>query len=226
MIGGVCFSHFFLCTFSVSVTLEPMPDDDRTPSGNVLDRLEKAEQLKLESKYADALAILEQLVLEDPENVSALEEIADNELSMERHDRARAAAKRAVALDPQSYTGEYILGFLLSRDEQWSEALAHLRKANKLKPNNPEILRCLGWALFSSNQRAQGIVTLERALNLDRENPLTLCDLGVSYLHIRNFSKAKALLGHALDIDPTNERVRECVEAVKRLERAAKVEGK
>ncbi|MEK7591061.1 MAG: tetratricopeptide repeat protein, partial [Patescibacteria group bacterium] len=193
---------------------QPLPD--------VLERLERAEQLKLQGGHAEALVILEQLLLEDPENVSALEEIADNELSLGRFTRAEAAARRAVLLDKDSYTGHYILGFLHSRDESWSEAVSSLRTANRLKPNNAEILRCLGWALFVSGEhRAQGIVTLERSLNLDHQSILTLCDLGVAYLQVQNFPKAKSLFLHALGLDPKNTRAQECLEAVERLQKMA-----
>lgn len=196
--------------------------DDHTSASNVLERLEQAEQLKLAGEHAQALAILEELLVEDPENVAALEEVADNELSLERYERAETAAAQAVMLDTDSYTGYYILGFLRSHEERWNDALVHLRKANMLKPNNPEILRCLGWALFNAGERAQGIVTLERSLNLENDNPLTLCDLGVTYLQVRNFTKAKTLFLRALDLDADNERARECVQAVERLERAVK----
>jgi len=193
---------------------QPLPD--------VLERLERAEQLKLGGEHTEALVILEELLLEDPENVSALEEIADNELSLGRFARAEAAAKRAVALDDESYTGHYILGFLRSRTEEWPAAITALRRANILKPNNAEILRCLGWALFTSvSERAQGIVTLERALNLDGQSVLTLCDLGVAYLQVQNFPKAKSLFLHALHLEPANLRAQECLQAVERLEKLA-----
>ena len=185
---------------------------------HILERLEKAEQLKLTGKNEEAIEILEQLVLEDPSNVSALEEIADNELSLERYDRAETAARQAVDLDPSSYTGHYILGYLRSHESKWEEAEKHLKEANKLKSNNPEILRCLGWVIFQRGQRPQGIVTLERALNLDSDNTLTLCDLGVAYLELRNVSKARALFLRALDLDPQNPRARECVAAIERIE--------
>lgn len=194
--------------------------DDPNSSQNILERLEEAEKFKLEGMHKEALEILEKLLIEDPENISALEEVADNELSLEHYGRARNAAKRAASLDRKSYTGYYILGFLHSIKEEWGEALELLQKANRLKPNNPEILRCLGWALFSSGQRTKGIVTLERALNLDSENPLTLCDLGVSHLQLQNFEKAKSLFLRALDLDPTNTRAKECIEAVERLAKA------
>ena len=200
-----------------SVSVFPMPADD--PSPDVLERLERAEQLKIDGKYAEALSILEELLLEDPENVSALEEVADNELSLEQYQRSEAAAKQAVALDQESYTGHYILGFLRSRTELWEEAVKHLQTANTLKSNNAEILRCLGWALFHSGKRVQGIVTLERALNLDRDSSLTLCDLGVAYLEVQNFIKCRALLQRALDVDPGNERARECLRMAERMEK-------
>lgn len=187
-----------------------------------MERLERAEQLKLNGNYNQALGILEELLLEDPENVSALEEVADNELSLGEYRRAEAAAKRAIALDAKSYTGHYILGFLNSRSGQWNEAAARLRKANQLKSNNAEILRCLGWALFHAGQRAQGIVTLERALNLDQDSALTLCDLGVAYIEVQNFPKSRALLKRALELEPGNARARECLSAVDRFARMVK----
>jgi Flp pilus assembly protein TadD len=195
-----------------------MASDGKIPP-QVLEQLEQAEQLKLAGKHDDALVILERLLLDDPGNVSALEEVADNELSLEKFDRAEVAARQAIALDKRSYTGHYILGFIRSHRQQWDEAMTHLKEANRLKPNNPEILRCLGWVLFNINQRPQGVVTLERSLNLDRDNTLTLCDLGVAYLELRNFAKARALFGRALDLDPTNPRARECVSVVEKMEK-------
>lgn len=188
------------------------------PQG-VLERLEQAESLKLAGKYHEALAILEQLLLEDPSNIAALEEVADNELSLERYGRAETAARQAIALDAGSYTGHYILGFLRSQKSAWGDALQSLQEANHLQPNNPEILRCLGWVLFNVGRRPQGVVTLERALNLDHDNTLTLCDLGVAYLHLKNVPKAKALFVRALDLDPKSVRARECVAAVERMEK-------
>ena len=199
---------------------------DPLQSSNTLKRLEQAEQLKLMGQHKEALKILEELLIEDPSNVSALEEVADNELSMENFERAETAAVQAIELDDKSYTGYYILGFLHSQQDNWPEALKHLQKANTLKPNNSEILRCLGWALFQNDKRTQGIVTLERSLNLDADNPLTLCDLGVAYLHTKNFSKAKMLFARTLDLDPHNARARKCVQAVEKLEKAVKPQKK
>ena len=185
---------------------------------DTLRRLEEAEQLKLTGKHAAALEMLEELLVEDPANISALEEVADNELHLDHLHRAEIAAKQAVELDQKSYTGHYILGFTYSKQGKWEPALVHLQRANLLQPNDPEILRCLGWALLQNRQRTQGIVTLERALNLDVENPLTLCDLGIAYLQAKNVPKAKSLFLRTLDIDPANPRAIQCVQAIEKIE--------
>ena len=186
-------------------------------SPDTLERLERAEQLKLTGKHEEALVILEQLLMEDPENVPALEEVADNELSLNHVHRAERAAKEAISICGRSYTAHYILGFLRSQEKRWTEALRELREANNLNPNNPEILRCLGWALFQYGKHAQGVVTLERALNLDQENALILCDLGVAYAEAHNIKKAASLFTRAVEIDPGNARARECIKMVQRL---------
>jgi tetratricopeptide (TPR) repeat protein len=195
----------------------------QTYDDTTLYTLRQSEQLKLEGKYDQALALLERLLALNPDNVAALEEIADNELSLEHFDRAMAAAKRAVALDKESFTGHYILGFIASHNEEWNVSVTELKLANKTKQNNPEILRCIGWSLFNGGERMPGVVTLERALNLDPNNPLTLCDLGVVYLRMREFDKSKVLFQRAIDLDPENVRAIDCLEMAERIEKHSKV---
>ena len=188
-------------------------------SNSTEEALARAEQLKFEGQYAESIELLEGLLVQDPDNIIALEELADNELSLGRFDRAGRAAQGVLTLHAQSYTAHYILGFIASHLEKWEESIAELKIANKIEQNNPEILRCLGWSLFSAGNTLEGIVTLERALNLEENNPLILCDLGVACLKNKEFAKAKALLLRAFELDPENVRVKECLEMVKRLEK-------
>lgn len=188
------------------------------PSDDIIERLlDQAEQMKLDARHEEALIILEQILAKDPDNVVALEEIADNELSLEQYDRAERAANHALTIDADSFDAHYVLGFIASVREQWEKSVESLKTANRLEPNNPEILRCLGWSLFAFGNAVEGVVTLERALNLDATNPLTLCDLGVVYLKMKEFPKARALLERALEIDPSNLRVKECLDMAARI---------
>lgn len=192
-----------------------MNSRDDHPSASLLD---EARSLKFEARHEEALGILEELLIADPNNVEALEEVADNELSLGQYERAEQAAKSVLILDPRSCNAHYIVGFVASQKERWSDSVTSLKLANASEPNDPEILRCLGWSLFSLGEEVEGLVTLERALNLEPENPLILCDLGVVCLKLRDFTKAISLLERALEIDPTNDRARECLEMSRRIE--------
>lgn len=182
----------------------------------------KANTLKHEAKYEEALNLLEEVLLSDPTNVVALEEVADNEMSLGHFDRARRAAQSAIDLAKNSCGGHYVLGFLASNEGRFDDSITHLQTANHLDPNNAEILRCLGWSLFSAGREVEGIVTLERALNLEPDSPLTLCDLGVVCLQHRNAHKAVSLLRRALTIDPTDERAKECLQMAERIREQTK----
>lgn len=192
----------------------PNPQEPDYPP-HVMSALEEIEGLKMNGEHDKSIGLAQKLLVEDPNCVGALEEIADNYVSLEQYDKAEKAAARALQLAPLSYTAYYILGFLASNQQKWDLALEFLKQANELHPHNPEILRCLGWSTFNSNKRAQGIVILERALNLDPDNSLTLCDLGVCYLQTKNFDKSVELLKRAMDIDPQNKRIQECYRAAK-----------
>lgn len=193
----------------------PSDQDDLNYPMHILEVLEEIETLKLNGEHKKSINVAEKLLVDDPNCVAALEEIADNFVSLSEFERAEKAAKHALKLDKKSYTAYYILGFLVSHHQKWEEAMKYLKKANSLHSNNPEILRCLGWSTFNTGKRTQGIIVLERALNLDPENSLTLCDLGICYLQTKNFDKAVELLKRAMEIDPDNKRIQECYQAAK-----------
>lgn len=189
-------------------------DEENYPN-HILEALESIESLKLSGAHEESISEAQKLLVQDPNCVAALEEIADNYVSLDQFDRAEKAASHVLKLDKDSYTGHYILGFLTSHQKKWTKAVSLLKKANELHPNNPEILRCLGWATFNTNKRTQGIIVLERSLNLDPENSLTLCDLGICYLQTKSFNKSIELLKKAMEIDPDNKRIQECYRAAK-----------
>ena len=191
--------------------------NNRDVPAKIVDALNSIEELKLGGKHKQSIEAAQRLLIDDPDCVVALEEIADNYVSLDQFDRAEKACHHALKLSKNSYTAHYILGFIASQKQEWKAATKLLKQANELHPNNPEILRCLGWALFNNSKRTQGIVILERALNLDHSNSLTLCDLGICYLQIKNFDKSVELLRQAIDIDPDNARIKECYSAAKGL---------
>ncbi len=186
--------------------------DDDYPD-DIARALNSIEELKMNGRHEESISEAERLLFDNPDCVEALEEIADNYVSLDKFEKAKKACERALKLDEKSYTAKYILGFIHSQKQQWKQAVEYLKSSNTIHGNNPEILRCLGWALFNGGKRTQGVVILERSLNLDPENSLTLCDLGICYMQMKNFDKSIQLLKKAMQLDPHNRRVQDCFEA-------------
>lgn len=197
-------------------------DAHRSLPAPSLERLEQARSCKERGEYAEALSLLEAILVENPGSAVALEEVAENEWCMEHVQRALKAARRAVALHRESAMGNFILGLVALRKSEWGPAVESLQCANRSQPDTPDILRSLGWALFHQGETTQGVVTLERALNLEDGNTHTLCDLGEVYLALRCIPKARPLFLRALDIDPGSSRAREGIAQVEQQEHASR----
>lgn len=191
---------------------EPSAD---TPalSRHITEKLSESEEYKMQGDYIKALRIAQKILEKDPSCIEAAEEVADNLLSLKEFNKAKSVAEFVLTHNPNSHIGNYVIGFLLLTENKNKKALPYLVTANKMSPNNPELLRCLGWAKFHTSDEVGGISTLERALNLRPEDPLILCDLGVCLLEKQVFDKAIMLFEKALSLDPSNERVKGCLEA-------------
>lgn len=203
----------------------PKRSQEQRLSSSFLAELDRARLLRGEGRFEQAIGLLEGLLTSHPNHVGTLEEVAKSEWCLGHLRRARRAAQRAVSLSPGSMMGSYLLGAAASLEGVWEEAVKHLRTANHLQPNTPEILRALGWALFQKGEPVEGLVTIERALNLGDEHAVTLCDLAEVHLALSDMAKARALFLRVLDTAPGNTRakkgMRRCDRAVQRRTKSA-----
>ena len=190
-----------------------------TLSNRIANKLEKSEKAKVLGNHEKALRIARSILIQDPNCIEATEEVIDNLLSLQDFVEAEKVANFVLLQNKESYIANYALGLIYLTDNLNDLAIGYLQKANTLSPNNPEILRCLGWATFHVDNKLKGLVTLERALNLRSDDPLILCDLGVCLLQEKIFHKAIHLFEQALEIDNTNERAQDCLQAAQSLEK-------
>ncbi len=185
---------------------------------HVIEELAHSEELKLEGEHVQALEVAEKILIEDPECVEAAEEIADNLLSLNRLSDAIKAAQYVLSLHPESYIGNFVIGFAASNQEDWTKAIKYFRLSNANQANNPEILRCLGWSLFHAEKQSEGVATLRRALFLRENDSSILCDLAACLLQQNDFTEAIALIKKAIVIDPDELRVQELYDVAQRLQ--------
>lgn len=181
--------------------------------------IEEADKKKNEGKHLDAIRICERILAADLNCVEAYEEIGDNYLSLRKYDKSEKALRQALKLNKRSANANYLLGFVYSCTGKWKESVTLLENADRIYSNHPEILRCLGWSMYHFGQRKRGIILLERSLFLAPNDPLILNDLGVCYLNDKNFDRAAMLFKKTLQVEPDNQKAKECLNAVRFFQR-------
>jgi len=181
--------------------------------------LEEADRMKVEGNHLEAIKLCEKILHDDLECTEAYEEIGDNYLSLREYEKAEIALNQALKFNPQSANANYLLGFVYSCTNKWEPSVKLLEKADQIFPNHPEILRCLGWSMYHFDQRKRGIVLLERSLFLAPNDPLIMNDLGICHLNEKNFERAEFMFKKTLQLDPANQKAKECLNAVKFFQR-------
>ena len=83
-----------------------------------------------------------------------------------------------------------------------TKAISYLKEAEKLKPNDPEVMRLLGIAYAVSGQVNQAIPYMEKALSLAPKNANLALDLSTAYRQAGNLAKADFYQKKALEMDP------------------------
>lgn len=191
----------------------------------IITLLQQSEELKTQGRNDEAIKLLQGLLMEAPECIEAYEEIGDNYLSLQQPDKAKKALKQALKLNPRSSNAHYLLGFLLSMQEDWTTSVEELTMADEIAPNHPEILRCLGWAVYNANRRTQGISLLERSRNLSPFDPNILCDLGVCYMNSLQHDQAEKVFKKALELDPNSDQAKECLAVLEAMKSGLDMAG-
>lgn len=116
-----------------------------------------------------------------------------------------AAAKRAIACDPDSSQAHLCLGTAYVWSERWDLAMAETELAIQLNPSNAHACMALGNRLDLVGRTEEAITQLETALQLNPRDPrirIFMRYLARAYLNARNYEKAEEWIRKALYQDP------------------------
>jgi tetratricopeptide (TPR) repeat protein len=137
-----------------------------------------------QQKPREAFAALEKAVQLAPDNLDAKRLFADLTLTAYMSDSRRPkvlydkltdVAAQFLSKNPNSYDGLRLKGYLAETDRKLPEAITFFRRANEVKPMQPEVVLALAQALF------QDVKTAEEGERLIRELLAKRPDSGPAY---------------------------------------------
>jgi len=164
-----------------------------------------------------AIRYFEEAIQKDSNYALAYAGMADALLAMEKNmgqraqpdslARARAAAEKAVQLDPMLSEAQSALASVQARDYAWQEAERGYRRAIELNPNNALAHLELGFVLLLSQGRLdEGIAEVRRAASLDPLSPYVNTELGRALLLAGRYQDAIDQFDKTIPLDRARPR--------------------
>src|SRR5216110_65466 len=164
-----------------------------------LEKLKQGEQLferaiELDPNFALAVA-----------RYSQLESwiLHNNERTVERRQKARTLANRALQLQPELPEAHLALGFsYYYGDNDFAAALKEFEIAQHGLPNESEVYLAIGAIQRRQGKWAESTANLQKAASLNPKDTWPLQNLAFNYQMQRNFDAANKTIDRALEINP------------------------
>lgn len=117
---------------------------------------------------------------------------------------AKRCYTQAVALNPGSADAHFKLGIVLYQLDDDAGAIEALSSADKIAPNNPQILNTLGAAYGRAGRTEESIVAFQRVFELDQTNATAAMNCGRLLLNTGQAMKGEAWLAKAVRLRPSH----------------------
>jgi tetratricopeptide (TPR) repeat protein len=125
---------------------------------------------------------------------------------LKQWDKAEPDFRKALSLSPDEPVVLNYLGYsMIEKKINLTEALAMVKKAVELKPNDGYIVDSLGWAYYQLGDYEQATTQMERAVDLNPADPIIGEHLGDAYWQVGRRLEAKFQWQHAKDNKPLPE---------------------
>jgi tetratricopeptide (TPR) repeat protein len=151
-----------------------------------------------------AFDYFEQAIAVDPDYALAYVGLADVHIQFEQEEaKGRAAAMKALEIDPLRGEAHASLGQIASWGWDWAGAEQHFRRATELSPNYAHAHLAYGFHLAQLGRFDEALNKAQRALELD---PLSIVGnqaMGQTYYYMRDYEEAVNWLEKTTEMEPT-----------------------
>ena len=128
----------------------------------------------------------------------------NNERTVERRQKARTLANRALQLQPELPEAHLALGFsYYYGDNNFAAALKEFEIAQRGLPNESEVYLAIGAIQRRQGKWSESRASLEKAVSLNPKDMWSLQNLSFNYAMLRNYDAAIKTIDRALAVDPT-----------------------
>jgi tetratricopeptide (TPR) repeat protein len=161
-----------------------------------------------EDRFDEAARALEEGISQNPRSADLYFNLGTAYDKLNRFDDVVRTMETAIKLDPHHADALNYLGYSYAeRGIKIDQALSLTKQAVALKPSNGYYVDSLAWAFFKSGLLTEALTEMKRAVALVGDDPVLYEHLGDIYAKQRNLSDARESWLHALELDPSNNKL-------------------
>ena len=161
----------------------------KAPSSFQAHKLE-AEALESQGKNAEASAIYNQILVDNPQTPGIHYRLGQILLaqagSTGSTEQAKAEFQKETEVDPLNAAAQFILGELARRESHWDEAIQHFTEATKIDAGFSEAYLALGMSRTASGSFPDAIPPLEKYVKMQPGDPAGHYQLAMAYSRTGN----------------------------------------
>jgi tetratricopeptide (TPR) repeat protein len=117
-------------------------------------------------------------------------------------EEARLSLSQSLKLRPDDAQAQLLLGYVLLRQKQYTEARALLEKNVEKGAGTPEAFYYLGLIAQGQNEDARAVEFFEKSIRLDPSFAHSHIALGASYLKLKDYERARQALETGVKLSP------------------------
>jgi len=153
--------------------------------------------------YRTSVELIERVLKSEPDHKSAYNDLGRAYLELGQLDKAEAALKKAVTLNPFSPFAYTYLGRLYWLERRYKDAEKEFRKQIEIVPLDWWALSNLGEMLVEQKKYAEAEPVLEKAAAVRSDNPRLYVDLGKAQINLKKPEKAQESFDRAIEMAPS-----------------------
>jgi tetratricopeptide (TPR) repeat protein len=143
-------------------TIEPP-----SPAATATDLEKRADELRAEKLYLDALDYYRAALAKTHEPAGLLNKVGITELMMQRYSEARRSFEHSIKADRKFADAYNNLAVVYYEQRKYSTAIKHYRQAIAIDSNSASFYSNLGAALFSKKEFERAVQAYQQAMQLD-----------------------------------------------------------
>jgi len=141
--------------------------DPPAPDATVADLESRADQLRTQKLYLDALDYYRAALAKEPNSARLFNKIGISNLMMQRYRDAKKAFGRSIKADGKSADAYNNLGVVYYEERKYGAAVKQYRKAIEIDSNSASFFSNLGAAQFARKEFEPAAASYQHALELD-----------------------------------------------------------